>query len=279
MEAYLLLLTFLNRSTVLGHRIDVGLKMSESNAENCRSVIACRSETSQIQSFTLMIQDNSPALAPQRRERQRQMLREGVARVEELLDPWRFPWPQSEAGSEILEEEDKIRRVHGGSSIDEQIGRTYVEKQKERIYPPKTNRPLRRRRASPVEPEEAIYLNGGSTLFLARLLRERTDLTVVTNSLQAAIELADYGPQNILIGRELRRISQTMVGPYFRRSGTVHVDKAFMGTMGFCLKNGLTTTDPNEALFQYEIVARSELGRSFYWPIPASRKSMLRSVL
>jgi DeoR/GlpR family transcriptional regulator of sugar metabolism len=25
------------------------------------------------------------------------------------------------------------------------------------------------------------------------------------------------------------------------------VDKAFMGTMGFCLKNGLTTTDPNEA--------------------------------
>ena len=29
--------------------------------------------------------------------------------------------------------------------------------------------------------------------------------------------------------------------------GQVHVDKAFMGTMGFCLKNGLTTTDPNEA--------------------------------
>jgi DeoR family fructose operon transcriptional repressor len=32
------------------------------------------------------------------------------------------------------------------------------------------------------------------------------------------------------------------------------VDKAFMGTMGFCLKNGLTTTDPNEA-YSNEIVA------------------------
>jgi DeoR family fructose operon transcriptional repressor len=27
----------------------------------------------------------------------------------------------------------------------------------------------------------------------------------------------------------------------------IRVDKAFMGTMGFCLKNGITTTDPNEA--------------------------------
>ena len=69
-----------------------------------------------------------------------------------------------------------------------------------------------------IEPDEAIYLNGGSTtLFLARLLRERTDLTVVTNSLQAAIELADSGPRVILIGGELRRISQTMVGPLTSR--------------------------------------------------------------
>ena len=39
----------------------------------------------QIQSFSPMIQENSPALAPQRREHLRQMLREGgVARVEDL---------------------------------------------------------------------------------------------------------------------------------------------------------------------------------------------------
>ena len=107
-----------------------------------------------------------------------------------------------------------------------------------------------------IEPDEAIYLNGGSTtLFLARLLRERTDLTLVTNSLQAAIELADSGPRVILTGGELRRISQTLVGPLTSAVlDQVRVDKAFMGTMGFCLKNGLTTTDPNEA-YSNEIVA------------------------
>jgi DeoR family fructose operon transcriptional repressor len=97
--------------------------------------------------------------------------------------------------------------------------------------------------------EESLYLDGGSTtLCLARLLKERNDLTVVTNSLRAAAELADSGPRVILTGGELRRISQTMVGPLTSAVlEQVRVDKAFMGTMGFCLKNGLTTTDPNEA--------------------------------
>ena len=97
--------------------------------------------------------------------------------------------------------------------------------------------------------EESIFLDGGSTtLFLARMLTGRNDLTVVTNSLRAASELAEKGPRVILTGGELRRLSQTMVGPLSSAVlNQVRVDKAFMGTMGYCLINGLTTTDPNEA--------------------------------
>jgi DeoR/GlpR family transcriptional regulator of sugar metabolism len=85
-------------------------------------------------------------------------------------------------------------------------------------------------------------------LELARLLRERPNLTVVTNSLYAAHELAGLGPRLIVIGGELRRLSQTMVGPLTRLVlHELHLDKAFMGTLGFALKEGLTTTDPSEA--------------------------------
>jgi DeoR family fructose operon transcriptional repressor len=210
----------------------------------------------QIQSFTLMIQDNSPALAPQRRERLRQMLREGgVARVDELRKTLEVSVATIRRDLEILEEEGKVRRVHGGAvSMESRLEEPVFEnktslsaKEKQRIA---------EEAYSLIEPDEAIYLNGGSTtLFLARLLRDRSDLTVVTNSLQAAIELSDSGPRVILIGGELRRISQTMVGPLTSAVlAQVHVDKAFMGTMGLCLKNGLTTTDPNEA-YSNEIVA------------------------
>ena len=56
-----------------------------------------------------------------------------------------------------------------------------------------------------VEPGDTIYLDGGSTVLeLARLLRDRTNLTVVTNSLHTAHELSGRGPRLILIGGEAR---------------------------------------------------------------------------
>jgi DeoR/GlpR family transcriptional regulator of sugar metabolism len=81
-------------------------------------------------------------------------------------------------------------------------------------------------------------------------------VTVVTNSLRAAHELAGRGPRLILIGGELRRLSQTVVGPLTRQTlEGLHLDKAFMGTIGVTLKEGMTTTDPGEA-YTKELVMR-----------------------
>ena len=96
---------------------------------------------------------------------------------------------------------------------------------------------------------DSIFLDGGSTVLeLARLIADRSDLTVVTNSLRAATELANSRLRVILTGGELRLLSQTMVGPLTSVVlDQVRVDTAFMGTMGFTVEDGLTTTDPNEA--------------------------------
>jgi DeoR/GlpR family transcriptional regulator of sugar metabolism len=100
-----------------------------------------------------------------------------------------------------------------------------------------------------VKPNDTIYLDGGSTVLeLARLLKDRSNITIVTNSLRAAVELAGRGPRLILVGGELRRLAQTTVGPLTRfMVQELHVDKAFMGTIGLSLEEGLTTTDPTEA--------------------------------
>jgi DeoR/GlpR family transcriptional regulator of sugar metabolism len=81
---------------------------------------------------------------------------------------------------------------------------------------------------------------------------------VVTNSLQAASELSGRGPRLILIGGELRRLSQTVVGPLSRHVlEGLHLDKAFMGTIGFTLNEGLTTTEPSEAFTKELVMARA----------------------
>ena len=147
-----------------------------------------------------------------------------------------------------LERSGAIRRVHGGAvSVESRL--------EEPVFDDKTSLAAREKRRIAeaaltfVEPGDTIYLDGGSTVLeLARLLRERTNLTVVTNSLHAALELAGRGPRLIVIGGELRRLSQTMVGPLTRLVlHELHLDKAFMGTIGFTLNEGLTTTDPSEA--------------------------------
>lgn len=107
--------------------------------------------------------------------------------------------------------------------------------------------------------KEKIYLDGGSTvLTLVRRLDQRQDLTVVTNSLIAAAELMNSPHRLILVGGEFRPLSRTLVGPLTASViDSVHVDKAFMGTIGFTLEDGITTTDASEAFTKERAMRRA----------------------
>jgi DeoR/GlpR family transcriptional regulator of sugar metabolism len=189
------------------------------------------------------------ALAPQRWDNLRKLIREtGVIRVEDLSRQLGVSLATVRRDLDQLEDSGAIRRVHGGAVSTE-------SRLDEPLFEDKTSLAAREKRGIAeaalkfIEPGDTIYLDGGSTVLeLARLLRERSNLTVVTNSLHAAHELSGRGPRLIIIGGELRRLSQTLVGPLTRLIlQELHLDKAFMGTIGFGLKEGLTTTEPSEA--------------------------------
>ena len=63
-----------------------------------------------------MIQEAHPALAPERRDRIRDLVRVGgVARVEDLRRNLKVSVATIRRDLEILEEEGKVKRVHGGA--------------------------------------------------------------------------------------------------------------------------------------------------------------------
>ncbi len=110
-----------------------------------------------------------------------------------------------------------------------------------------------------IEDHDTIYLDGGSTvLTLARMLDSRRGLTVVTNSLMAAAVLMNSRHRLILVGGEFRGRSRTLVGPLSAAvvQGLI-MDKAFMGTIGFSIPDGMTTTDPSEAFTKEQILQRA----------------------
>lgn len=157
-----------------------------------------------------------------------------------------------------LEDQGKVRRVHGGA-IRTKFPRT------EPLFTQKAslNAGEKRRIAelalTLIEDGDTIYLDGGSTVLgLAPLLEAKNDLTVVTNSLMAAAELMESDHHLILVGGEFRPLSRTLVGPLTAKViDALHVDKAFMGSIGFTVSEGMSTTDPNEAYTKELIMRRA----------------------
>lgn len=196
-----------------------------------------------------MITTDSKELAAGRLEKLRQIVREHrIVRVDELAERLGVSAPTVRRDLLHLESRGELRRVHGGAVALE-------SRLEEPLFDDKTSiaaaekRRIAEAAALLIRPKDSIFLDGGSTvLALAALLHDRADITVVTNSLRVAAELAGGGPALILVGGELRRLSQTFVGPLTRFTlEPIHVDRAFMGTIGLTVEAGMTTTDPREA--------------------------------
>ncbi len=206
-----------------------------------------------------MLNGNHKELAPRRHDNLRELIRgSGVIRVEEICRRLRVSPATVRRDLNQLETAGAIRRVHGGAvSVESRLDEPLFD-DKASIAAREKNR-IAEAAMKFVETGDTIYLDGGSTVLeFARLLRERKNITVVTNSLRAAHELAGRGPRLILIGGELRRLSQTIVGPLTRFTlQELHVDKAFMGTIGFTMREGLTTTDPSEAFTKELVMSRA----------------------
>jgi len=158
-----------------------------------------------------------------------------------------------------LEESGYVKRVHGGAIKlkNAETEPIFIEKAA-RNYDAKeaiANSALKL-----IENGDIIYLDGGSTIqILAKHLTEKKNLTIVTNSLMAALELFETDHRLIIVGGEFRRLSRTVVGSLTGKIiSSLNIRKAFLGTIGFTLEKGMTTTDPNEAYTKELVINNSE---------------------
>jgi len=205
-----------------------------------------------------MIRTTEKGLAAERMDKIANILRERrIARVSEMARI--VGASEASVRRDLIEMERRglLRRVHGGAMATGGMG-------DEPVFDDKTAMAAREKQRiaeaalSFVKNGDFIYLDGGSTvLALARLLTDRPRLTVATNSLRVAQTFAASGPRTILVGGELRRISQTFVGCLARPLlEKIHFDAAFMGTVGLTVE-GMTTTDPGEADTKALVMSRS----------------------
>jgi DeoR/GlpR family transcriptional regulator of sugar metabolism len=106
---------------------------------------------------------------------------------------------------------------------------------------------------------QAIGFTGGTTTQqVARKLASRSGLTVVTNAMTVAMELADSDMRVVITGGELRRQTYELVGPLAEPvASQIHLDLIFVGVDGLSLDDGLTTHNPIEARINRVLIDRS----------------------
>ncbi|MDD2348500.1 MAG: DeoR/GlpR family DNA-binding transcription regulator, partial [Kiritimatiellae bacterium] len=182
----------------------------------------------------------------------------GILRVEELAAELGVSAATVRRDLAALEASGELRRIHGGAMAPERCAAEPLFDDKTAMAAPEKQR-IAEAALTLVGPRDVIYLDGGSTtVALARLLIPFKQLTVVTNSLRVAQVFSNGGPRMILTGGECRLLSQTFVGPLTRAVlDQMHLDIAFMGTIGVSVQQGMTTTDPAEAFTKEQAMARA----------------------
>ncbi|HSV92934.1 MAG TPA: DeoR/GlpR family DNA-binding transcription regulator [Desulfobacterales bacterium] len=201
------------------------------------------------------------AFARERREQIARFVDEhGRARVTDLAGRFRVSAVTIRKDLVVLESERRVIRAHGGAIAPTDNRPEPAFRVRERQQPEQKNR-IGAAAAACVTDGESIVLDAStSALQVARHLKDRGawhGLTVVTNSIRIALELAGHpGITVLMLGGRVRWEALSVVGPLgdgvFRR---VNVQKAFLGAAGFSIEAGLADVMEEEAQIKRSMVA------------------------
>jgi DeoR family transcriptional regulator of aga operon len=143
---------------------------------------------------------------------------------------------------ETLAATGKVQRVHGGAiAIDKAPPEMpLLQRQVDQIS---EKQRIGKIAASLVKDGETVFLGSGTTVLeVARNLKERQNLTVITNSLPVVILLSDYPNITIVcVGGLLRPSEASFIGHITEQVlAGVRADKVFIGVRAINIKEGLT---------------------------------------
>jgi DeoR family transcriptional regulator of aga operon len=159
---------------------------------------------------------------------------------------------------ELLDDQRLLTRTHGGAVAQGVLYELPLRYKSARHQEEK--RRIGLEAATRVADGEAVGLTGGTTTTeVARVLVERQRLTVVTNALNIASELAIRPNLKLVVtGGYARSESYELVGPLAEQSlAGLNLDVVFLGVDGIASETGLTTHHEVEAHTNHALIERA----------------------
>lgn len=183
----------------------------------------------------------------------------GSVRVDELSEEFNVSTVTIRNDLDFFEKKGLIHRTYGGALLLNNVYKDPSIEEKKKINVEEKRR-IAEHASGLIKEGEAIILDSGSTTReIALRLQDRENLTLMTNAINIALELAGAaGLKIMLTGGVLREKSYSLVGPEAERTmQNYYFDKLFLGVDGLDFKHGLTTSNPLEAQLNRVMVERS----------------------
>lgn len=183
---------------------------------------------------------------------------DGSVRVADLSDRFGVSVATVRRDLELLEEQRLVSRVHGGAVARGLLYELPLRYKVARYQEEK--RRIALAGAALVEEGATVGLTGGTTTTeVARALSEIADLTIVTNAINIASELAIRSNLKLVVpGGVARSASYELVGPIAEATlGGLNLDVVFVGVDGISPEQGLTTHHEVEAYTNRVLIQRA----------------------
>lgn len=150
---------------------------------------------------------------------------------------------------EKLENEGLAKKTYGGAVLNESfnIDLPYTVRKKANVSGKQI---IAEKVADMIEDGDHILLDASSTaLFVAKRMKDKKNITVITNSLEILLELSDRTGWKILsTGGRLKEGGLALVGYQAERMiSTFHVDYAIFSCKGMDIEHGLTDANESDA--------------------------------
>jgi DeoR family transcriptional regulator of aga operon len=184
------------------------------------------------------------------------LLRTGSVTVEELIVSLKASAPSIRRDLTRLEAEGLIRRTHGGAALVQEL--LYEPYRYDAAFQTRQHQSVREKRHIGVAAAELVNDNetigftaGTTTTWVARSLRHRSNLTVVTNAVNIGMELCNMPGLSVhLTGGYVRwPWSFSLIGSAaIAFMGDIFLDKLFLSVSGIDAQRGTTTNQSDEAL-------------------------------
>ncbi len=158
-----------------------------------------------------------------------------------------------------LEKQKKLIRTHGGAALPQVlIGEKTFEQKMSHAHAQKAE--IAEKAVKLIKDGMTILLDSGTTTFeIAKRLKQRTNLTVVTNDIKIASEIMDSKLEIILIGGRVQNDVGAVFGPYAEGMlKNIHVDIFFLGAHAVHASFGITAPTFEKASIKQEMIKAAE---------------------